>query len=135
MLKRSVCTIIVAFVGFTTNLHGDRDPAPDESSLDTVSVGKGILLGSIRKVGVIRTPNALFVYAEENLSIYSVQGLKMAQLSAEHTAIAKARDFLVKETGKPEKEIDRALSNGKTVYQNVRHETAVVVWTCPWMSK
>ena len=91
----------------------------------------GVDLDQVRKHTTVKEKYALFVFAEERLSLPSSAGLAFACKAAETKAVGIAADLLGVADDKGAGRFDANIKGGTIIYNNFEHETVSIVWACP----
>jgi hypothetical protein len=91
----------------------------------------GVDLAQVREHTTVKGKDALFVFAEERLSLPSSAGLAFARKAAETKAVGIAADLLGVADDKRAGRLEANIKGGTVIYDNFEHGIVSIVWACP----
>lgn len=91
----------------------------------------GVALSQVREHTTVRGKDALFVFAEEPLSLPSSAGLAFTRKAAETKAVGIAADLLGVADDKRSGRLVANIKGGTVIYDNFDHGIVSIVWACP----
>jgi len=91
----------------------------------------GVDLAHVREHTTVKGKDALFVFAEERLSLPSSAGLAFARKAAETKAVGIAADLLGAADDKRAGRLEANIKGGTVIYDNFEQGIVSIVWACP----